>query len=129
VLAASLVGDVARVVFGVALLAAGVAKVAQGGSWIAQAAANHIPSVVARGVPWLELLTGATIVSGVASPGPAIVGVALVGAFTVWIVGQLSAGRHPPCACFGALSAAPLSWRQGARNAALIALGIVAIAG
>jgi hypothetical protein len=129
VLAVSLVGDVARVVFGVALLAAGAAKVAQGGTWNAQAAANHIPTAVARGVPWLELLTGATIVSGVAAPWPAVVGVALVGAFTVWVVGQLAAGRHPPCACFGAVSAAPLSWWHGARNAALIAVAIVAIVG
>jgi uncharacterized membrane protein YphA (DoxX/SURF4 family) len=129
VLAASLASDVARVVFGVALLAAGVAKVAQGATWIAHASANQIPNAVARGVPWLELLTGAMVVSGIASPWPEIVGLALLGAFTVWIVGQLAAGRHPPCACFGALSAAPLSWWHGARNAVLIALGIVAAVG
>ena len=126
-LATSLVGDIARIVLGVALLVAGVAKVGQGRAWVAQAAANGIPNVVARGVPWLELVTGATIASGVASPWPAVVGVALVGAFTVWIVAQLAGDRHPPCACFGALSAEPLTWWHGARNAVLIALGVVAV--
>ena len=71
VLAASLAGDVARIVLGVALLIAGVAKVGQGAAWTSQAAANQFPIVVARGVPWLELVTGATIASGVASPWPA----------------------------------------------------------
>ena len=127
-LAASLLGDVARIAFGVALLAAGVAKVAQGGAWTAQAAANRIPTIVARGVPWLELLTGAAVVSGVGSPWPAVAGVVLMAAFTAWIVVQLAAGRHPPCACFGALSAAPLSWRHAARNAVLIAVGLAAVA-
>ena len=128
-LAASLAGDVARIVLGVALLAAGVGKVAQGTAWEAHAAASQIPSVVARGVPWVELLTGAGIASGLAHPWPAVLGVALVGAFTLWIVAQLATGRHPPCACFGALSAAPLTWWHAARNAVLIALGVVAIVG
>ena len=128
-LAASFAGDTARIVLGVALLAAGVAKIGQGRAWAAQAAANRIPLIVARGVPWLELATGAAVVSGIVSPWPAVVGVVLIAAFTAWIVAQLAAGRHPPCACFGALSAQPLSWWHPARNAVLIALGLVAIAG
>ena len=46
--------------------------------------------------------------------------------FTAWIVVHLVRGEHPPCACFGSLSAAPLSWWHVARNASslvLIALG------
>ena len=43
VLAASLAGDTARIVLGVALLAAGVAKIGQGRAWAAQAAANSDP--------------------------------------------------------------------------------------
>jgi uncharacterized membrane protein YphA (DoxX/SURF4 family) len=127
VLAASLAGDIARIGFGLALLAAGVAKIGHGRAWTAQAAANQVPTFVARAVPWLELTTGAAVVSGVGSPWPSVAGVALMAAFTVWIVVQLAADRHPPCACFGALSDAPLSWRHGARNAALIIVGIVAV--
>jgi uncharacterized membrane protein YphA (DoxX/SURF4 family) len=129
VLAASLAGDIARIGFGLALLAAGVAKIGQGRAWTAQAVANQIPALVARAVPWLELIAGAAVVAGVASPWPAGAGVVLIAGFTVWIVVQLAADRHPPCACFGALSAAPLSWRQAARNAFLIALGVVAVVG
>ena len=127
-LAAALAGDVARVVLGVAMLTAGVAKIAQGRAWAAQAVANRIPVLVARGVPWLELATGAAVVSGAGSPWPTVVGIVLIVAFTAWIVAQLAAGRHPPCACFGALSATPLRWWHAARNVALIAIGVIAIA-
>ena len=128
-LAASLVGDVARVMLGVALLASGVAKIGQGRGWARQAAALGTPSMVAAVLPWFELSTGAAIASGAGSPWPAITGIVLVAAFTVWIVVQLAAGRHPPCACFGAISTAPLSGWHVARNAALIALGVVAAVG
>jgi uncharacterized membrane protein YphA (DoxX/SURF4 family) len=127
VLAASIAGDIARIGFGLALLAAGVAKIGQGRAWTTQAAANQVPALVARAVPWLELTTGAAVVSGVGSPWPSLAGVALVAVFTVWIVVQLAADRHPPCACFGAWSAAPLNWRHGVRNAILIALGLLAV--
>ena len=126
-LAASLAGDIARIGFGLAVLVAGVAKIGQGRAWTAQAGANQVPALVARAVPWLELTTGAAIVSGAGSPWPSVAGTALIAGFTLWIVVQLAADHHPPCACFGALSAAPLSWRHGARNACLIALGIVAV--
>jgi uncharacterized membrane protein YphA (DoxX/SURF4 family) len=126
VLAASLAGDVARIALGVALLAAGVAKIGQGRRWSRDASALGTPPMVVAVLPWLELATGAAIASGVASPWPAVGGVALVTGFTIWIVVQLAAGRHPACACFGAISTAPLSGWHVARNAMLIALGVVA---
>lgn len=126
-LAASLIGAIARIVLGVALLLAGGAKIAQGRGWTRQAASLGTPGTLAAMLPWAELAVGAAVVSGVASPWPAIAGTALVAGFTVWIVAQLAAGRRPPCACFGAVSAAPLSWWNVARNAALIALGVVAV--
>lgn len=128
-LAASIGFDLARIGFGLALLLAGGAKVAQGRRWTAQASANAIPATVSRVVPWLELAAGAAIVAGVAPPWPSVVGVVLMAAFTAWIVAQLAADRHPPCACFGAWSTTPLSWTHVARNAILIALGVAAAAG
>jgi hypothetical protein len=106
-----------------------VAKIGQGRGWSRQAAALGTPAVVAAILPWLELVTGAAIASGVGSPWPALAGIALVAGFTVWIVVQLAAGRHPACACFGAVSTAPLSGWHVARNTVLIALGIVAAVG
>ena len=116
-LAASLIADLARVALGVALVAAGVAKVAAG-----RAGSTRPPrsgcATVAVALPWFELAVGAAVVAGVAEPWPAAVAVGLLVVFTAWIVVQLVRGRHPPCACFGALSAAPLSWWHVARNGA-----------
>ena len=127
--AASTAADLSRIVLGVALLAAGVAKVAQGREWGRQAAATGTPALLARAVPWLELVIGAAVTAGVWWPWPAVAGIGLVIAFTAWIVAQLAAGRRPPCACFGALSAEPLSWWHVGRNGVLVALGLIAVFG
>jgi hypothetical protein len=47
-------------------------------------------------------------------------------AFSASVAAQLARGKHPPCACFGAWSPAPVGARTLARNAALIALAVVA---
>ena len=47
-------------------------------------------------------------------------------AFTTLLAMRLAHGERPPCACFGSWSAKPLSWRHVARNAALIAVAVVA---
>ena len=128
--AASTAADLSRIVLGVALLAAGVAKVAQGREWGRQAAATGTPAVLARAVPWLELVIGCgpRSSSGAAMPWLSF--------FSVrgwkpqpWIVAQLAAGRRPPCACFGALSTEPLSWWHVVRNGVLVALGLIAVFG
>ena len=117
----------ARVVVGLALLAAAVAKIASGARWVDQAAALGVARSVAVALPWFELVIGAAVVSGLAEPWPVAVAVAVLAAFTFWIVVHLVRGRHPPCACFGALSATPLSWWHVIRNVVLIALGAVAV--
>ncbi|MFM8387621.1 MAG: MauE/DoxX family redox-associated membrane protein [Actinomycetota bacterium] len=50
-------------------------------------------------------------------------------AFTAALVRVLAAGQRPPCMCFGAVRAKPISWASVMRNAALIALACVVIAG
>jgi hypothetical protein len=35
-------------------------------------------------------------------------------------------GRHPPCACFGALSRRPIGWGSVVRNLVLLALAVTA---
>lgn len=127
-LAASTIAGVARVVLGAAFIVAAGAKIAIGRRWVDQASAAGTPRVVAAVVPWLELAVGSTLVAGLATPWPAVVAIGLLIVFTAWIVSRLAAGQHAPCACFGAISAAPLSWWHAARNVALIALAILATA-
>jgi uncharacterized membrane protein YphA (DoxX/SURF4 family) len=126
-LAAALIADLARVALGLALLVAAVAKLAAGARWVDQAATLGVRRPLAVAVPWLELVVGAAVAAGLAEPWPAAIAVCLLAVFTVWIAAHLVRGEHPPCACFGAFSAAPLSWWHVARNVGLIALGVLAI--
>jgi uncharacterized membrane protein YphA (DoxX/SURF4 family) len=126
-LAASLITDLARVALGLALVVAAITKIAAGSRWVDQAAAIGVSQRLAAVLPWLELVIGAAVVAGVAEPWPAAIAVGLLTIFTAWIAIHLVRGEHPPCACFGAFSAAPLSWWHVARNGVLIGLGVLAL--
>jgi uncharacterized membrane protein YphA (DoxX/SURF4 family) len=126
-LATSLIADIARVLLGLAILVAAIAKIASGQRWVDQASALGVTRSLAVVLPWFELAVGAAVVTGVAEPWPAAIAVGLLVVFTAWIVIHLVRGEHPPCACFGSFSSAPLSWWHAARNVALIALGVAAV--
>jgi hypothetical protein len=125
--AAAPISDIARIVLGVALLVAAVAKIAAGRRWIDQARDLGVPRSIAGALPWLELVVGASVAAGIVEPWPAIVAIVLLGVFTAWIGAHLARGAHPPCACFGSLSAAPLSWWHLVRNGVLLLLGVLSI--
>jgi hypothetical protein len=122
-----LLATAARVLLGAALLAAGGTKIRAGRQWLDQARGLDVQPAVAVALPWFEVALGAVIVSGFAMPWPTVVALGLLGVYTAWIIGLLVRGRHPPCACFGSWSAAPLSWWHVARNGALMLLGLLAI--
>jgi hypothetical protein len=122
-----LLATAARVLLGGALVAAGGSKIQAWRRWVDQARGLEIPRLLAVALPWFEVGLGAVIISGLAAPWPTVVALVVLAGYTAWIVGLLARGRHPPCACFGALSAAPLSWWHVARNGALLLLGVVAI--
>jgi uncharacterized membrane protein YphA (DoxX/SURF4 family) len=127
VLDASTLADVARVVLGAALLVAAVAKIAAGTVWADHAAGVGVPRPLAAVLPWFELALGAALVAGLAEPWPAAAAVVLLVVFTAWTVVHLVRGEHPSCACFGSLSAAPLSWWHAVRNVLLIIVGVMAL--
>lgn len=118
---------IAGLVVGGAFVVAGASKLAAGRAWIAQAAGMHVPVPVARIVPVVELVVGALLVVQVWRPWPAVAALGLLIAFTALIGAHLAAGRHPPCACFGAWSAKPLGPTHLLRNGVLIALAAVAV--
>lgn len=127
VFATSYVANVAGVTLGVLFIIAGIAKIGAGERWWAQAADLGVPRPIAAAVPWLEIAIGTTVAFRVAMPWPAVAAIALLLAFTVFIVARLRDGDRPPCACFGVWSAAPLSGWHVARNVCMIALGVLTI--
>lgn len=119
---------VLSVLLGAVFVVSGFAKLASPAAWRAQAAGLGTPSVAAAVVPYVELAVGATVAVQLIEPIPAIVALGLLLAFTAVIGANLVAGRRPPCACFGAWSATPISWRHLTRNAAFIALAVAVLA-
>ena len=124
----SAVGLVASAALGVAFLVAGGSKLAAGEAWPAQAEGLGAPGFAIPTLPWLELAIGAALVLRVVPPWPAVVALVLLVTFSVLIGRNLAAGRHPPCACFGAWSAEPIGPKHLVRNGALIVLGLVSFA-
>jgi uncharacterized membrane protein YphA (DoxX/SURF4 family) len=121
----SLIGRLAGLVLGAVLLVAGIAKRADR-EWPQDAAAIGAPAWAVPVVPWLELVLGAVLVSGLWRPVAAGAAGAVLLAFTALLLVNLARGRHPPCACFGARSRRPIGPWSVARNVALVALAAVA---
>lgn len=71
----------------------------------------------------LLLTAGWGVVAG------ALLAVAMLLAFTVGIVVNLTRGNRVECHCFGAMSTKPLSWRSVLRNLALLAVAAVVLLG
>jgi hypothetical protein len=119
----------AAIVVGAAFLLAGGAKIVAGPRWPVQALALGAPSVVIPIMPWVEIGVGALLCAQVARPVVASVAAVMLVAFSAVLALRLAKDQHPPCACFGSLSAKPLSWKHLARNALLLAVAILAIVG
>lgn len=121
-----MVGQIASVILGCVMCVAGGTKVAMGARWDADAAAMGAPRFAVPFVPWIEIVTGALLIVQWQRRSVALVVAALLIAFTILIVRNLSIGNRPRCACFGTWAARPLSWRHVLRNATLLAVAVVA---
>ncbi len=122
-----IVSRLAELLLGAVFVVAAVSKMVAGGAWVAQARELGAPTPAAAALPGVELVLGALLVAGIASPVPAILAAVLLLVFSVAIARQLVDGRHPPCACFGAWSQRPLGEGHLVRNAALIVVAVVAM--
>lgn len=124
-LATSNLANIAGISLGVLLAVAGATKLAVGPQWPVQAADLGVPAPVAITVPWIEIGVGIGIGARILAPLPAIAAIVLLVAFTALLVVRLRNGERPPCACFGAWSAAPLSGWHVARNVAMLVLAVL----
>ena len=122
-----LIGRLAEIATGVMFIAAGGYKLADGPAWPKQAADMGVPRWLALIVPWYEILLGALLVIGLASPWPAVAAIVTLLVFTLVIVARLRDGSRPPCACFGARSKKPLSGTHVVRNVVFLALALTAL--
>lgn len=120
------VGAVCAVLLAVVFLLAAVTKLSGPTAWRAQAAALRVPSAVANVVPFVEAVLGALLLVQWQRHLVAWVAVAVLVAFTGLLALRLAHGERPACACFGSWSAAPIGPATLLRNAAFIALGVLA---
>ena len=127
-IAAPFAANAAALALGLLFIGAGVSKAVMGAAWPAQAQRLGTPRLVAVAVPWVEIIVGAAVAARLAITWSVIAAVALLATFTALLVARLASGDRPPCACFGAWSTRPLSWWHVARNVAMIALAVIAIA-
>lgn len=123
----SVIAVVAAVLVGLALVVAGASKLAARESWPSQARELGAPRWTIPLVPWVELVIGAMLIVQLLRTIAAGAAMLLLAVFTLLIVRKIAAGEHPPCACFGTLSAKPIGWGHVARNAILLALAVVAM--
>lgn len=85
------------------------------------------PRLLARLLPLTEVATSLLLVINPRIGGQCAV--ALLVIFTTLIAGRLRAGHKDVCGCFGTWSTRPLSWKDLARNASLIGVGVLAALG
>ncbi len=119
---------VASLALGALFVVSAVTKLIDVAGWRRQAAGLSVPGAVAVVVPVVELAVGASTATQLAAPVPAAAALGMLVGFTALIGWNLLHGRRPPCACFGATSKTPISWRHVARNTVFVAIAVVAIA-
>lgn len=117
-------GVVARALVGIVLLLAGALK-ARDRTWPEAAGRFGLPRPGAIALPWLEVVVGALLVAQYGGRWTALGALVLLVAFTAAVGARVARGDEVPCACFGALTAAPVSRRTLARNLVLTALAAV----
>jgi len=118
----------ASLALGLAFLWAGVAKLGDR-RWPDAARAFGVPVAVAGTIAPLELVLGAALVTLRTRVPAGIAALVLVGYTAILVRAVRSDAEAPACACFGGLTARPVSWRTVARNAVLLALAAAAMAG
>lgn len=119
-----------RLVLGVLFVFAGVEKISQPEEF-AKAITNYhiLPSfsinILALVLPWVELLTGLALLTGVYIKGAALLQVAMLGLFFIAISLALARGLDISCGCFGTASASKIGWTHLLEDLAMLAGTII----
>lgn len=123
----------ARLVLSAVFAVSGAMKLRQRESFQRTLSDFGVPSVVAAALalvlPWGELAIAVALPLVATARLASLTALALLVAFSAAVALTLLRGRRPPCQCFGALSPEPIGWTTLVRNAALIGLAVIALAG
>jgi putative oxidoreductase len=124
----------AQIAAGLVFLAAALPKIADLAAFAGSVHNFHLEPVVpiaatnllAMTIPWVELIAGLALVSGVRPRAGAVVYTVLMAAFTLGVVAAMARGLSFECGCFGKAGAATIGVKKLAENLAMLALGAVA---
>jgi uncharacterized membrane protein YphA (DoxX/SURF4 family) len=118
-------GYAAALLLAVVFARAGVTKLGDRGGTARSFAALGLPPGAAVAVPVVELVLALALLL---IPGWAAAGaLALLAAFSTFLVRAVRAGVRAPCNCFGSARHAPVSWVELARNGILAIAATVAL--
>lgn len=122
-----------RIALAAVFAVAGVAKLVDRAGTrtavVAFGAPEQIAGSLAVVLPLAELATAGLLLLGSGAVYGALTAIALLAVFSGAIAISLAQGRSPACHCFGQLHSAPASWKTLARNAVLLGIGALALAG
>ena len=124
----------AQILCGLIFLAAALPKIADLTAFAGNIHNFHLEPVVpvaatnllAVAIPWIELVAGLALVTGVRPRAGALVYTVLLAAFTAGVVAAMTRGLSFECGCFGKAGAATIGVRKLAENLGMLVLGIVA---
>ena len=124
----------AQIVAGLIFLASALPKIADLAAFAGNVHNFHLEPVVpvvatnllALTIPWVELVAGLALVTGVRPRAGAIVYTVLLTVFTIGVVAAMARGLSFECGCFGKAGSATIGFKKLAENVAMIVLGIVA---
>jgi uncharacterized membrane protein YphA (DoxX/SURF4 family) len=82
-------------------------------------------NILAMMIPWVELIAGLALVSGVRPRAGAYVYTALMMIFTIGVIQALARGLSFECGCFGKAGSATIGVKKVAENLVMMAIGMI----
>ena len=109
-------------IVGVIFIFAGIQKFVARELWPSQAKRLGAPVFAIPTVPYIEVILGSLLISGIAAVPVVIASIAALTSFTVLLALRLISGDRPPCACLSFRSTKPIGWNNIVRNLLMLAL-------
>lgn len=124
----------AQIVAGLIFLAAALPKIADLSGFAGSVHNFHLEAVIpmaatnllAMTIPWVELVAGLALVSGVRPRAGAIVYTMLLTVFTIGVIQAMARGLSFDCGCFGRTGSATIGAKKLVENVAMTAVGVIA---
>lgn len=122
---------VARVVAGALFVIAGLSKIGEAPQLAEDIANFHLvpggwQNAMAVVLPWIELLAGGAMLTGVRGRAGAWLATAMMVVFTLAVVSAMARGLDIACGCFGTLDAPRVGTLKLAENGALLLVCLLA---